>query len=176
MTIKLLGVFDFYHCEGIISNEEITITIHPLPPITTTSFKVCKGVSTFVDLTIYDGFISNTYDVHWYDENPYQGGNEIFNPNVTNLQNVVELWAYVEDDYCGNSIQVPFMILPQPDLDSVPPIQICNGNALLFSSIALNDLGNSLPTYTFHDSLPPDTSSQFDNPFSFRSIRPRFMY
>ncbi|HZV42836.1 MAG TPA: hypothetical protein VFF90_00070, partial [Saprospiraceae bacterium] len=167
VTIKLLGVFDFYHCAGTMSNDEITITIHPLPPITTTSFKVCKGVSTFVDLTIYDGFISNTYDVHWYDENPFQGGNEIFSPNVTNLQNVVELWAYVEDDYCGNSIQVPFMILPQPDLDSVPPIQICNGNALLFSSITLNDLGNSLATYTFHDSLPPDTSSQFDNPFFF---------
>jgi hypothetical protein len=167
VTVTLLGVFDFYHCEGIISNAEITISIHPLPPITTTAFKVCKGVSTFVDLTVYDGFISNTYEVHWYDENPLQGGNEIFNPNVTNLQNVVELWAYVEDDYCGNSIQVPFMILPQPDLDSVPPIQICNGNALLFSSITLNDLGLSMATYTFHDSLPPDTSSQFDDPFFF---------
>jgi hypothetical protein len=167
VTIKLLGVFDFYHCAGTMSNDEITIVLHSLPPIATTSFKVCKGVSTEVDLTLYDQNISNAYDVHWFDENPYTGGNEIFNPNVTNLQNVVQLWAYVEDDYCGNSIQVPFMIMPQPDLDSVPPVQVCNGDALLFSSITLNDVGNSMAIYTFHDSLPPDTSSQFDNPFFF---------
>jgi gliding motility-associated-like protein len=167
VTIKLLGVYDFYHCAGTMTNDEITVSIHALPPISTTSFKVCKGVSTTVDLTMYDQNISHTYDVHWFDENPYDGGNEIFNPNVTNLQNVVSLWAYVEDDYCGNSIQVPFMILPQPDLDSVPPLQVCNGDALLFSSIALNDAGNSMATYTFHDSLPPDTSNQFDNPFFF---------
>ncbi len=167
VTITLLGVFDFYHCAGTNLNDEITVSVHPLPPIATTSFKVCKGVSTEVDLTLYDLNISNAYEVHWYDENPFDGGNEIFNPNVTNLQNVVELWAYVEDNYCGNSIQVPFMILPQPKLDSVPPIQVCNGNAVLFSSITLNDLGNSMATYTFHDSIPPDTSNQFHDPYFF---------
>ena len=53
--------------------------------------------------------------------NPFVGGEEINNPTGANLQNVNELWAHVADDYCENSIRVPFTILPQPDLHFSPP-------------------------------------------------------
>ncbi len=165
VTISLLNVYDFYHCTAIINNADHILTIHPLPPITTTSLAYCKGVSTNVDLTLHDLQISLLYDVTWFDENPLEGGSEIPTPTMANLQNVGQLWAMIEDDYCPNAIQVPFVILPQPDLDSVPPIQVCDGHGVNLQAITLTDAGNSMATYTFHSALPPDTINRFDTLF-----------
>jgi gliding motility-associated-like protein len=54
------------------------------------------------------------------------------------------------------------MILPKPELDSVPPIHICEGDVVVLQSIPLTDAGNSMATYTYHSNLPPDTSNLLD--------------
>ncbi|HUR30068.1 MAG TPA: hypothetical protein VMZ69_01480, partial [Saprospiraceae bacterium] len=160
VVFTLINLYDFYGCTANV-NAQHYLTIYPLPTITTTNLKFCNDVAFDVDLTEYDLFISPFLDVSWYDGNPLQGGDEL-NAAGTDLHNVVQLWALVSDDYCENSIQVPFMILPLPQLDSVPPQQICQGGSIALQSISLNDLGNSMATYTYHSGLPPDTSNMLD--------------
>lgn len=92
-TFTLDGVYDFYDCAAILDNDVQGVTLYPLPPITTTTFMVCRDEALHIDLTQYDGFISSFYDVVWYDGNPFQGGDEINGPSQTNLENVVQLWA-----------------------------------------------------------------------------------
>lgn len=161
-TFTLNNVYDDYECTALLGNDEQNVTIYPLPQIATTTIKVCYDVAFHTDLTEYDVLISGIYDVSWFDGNPLQGGDQINGPSEANLHNVVQLWAHVEDDNCENSIQVPFMILPKPDLDSIPPIEICEGDVVVLQSITLTDAGNSMPVYTFHQSLPPDTSNLLD--------------
>ncbi len=162
LIITLLNVYGKYDCTAILDNDQHFMTIHPLPNIATTTLALCKNIAANIDLTEYDIFISPFLDVTWYDGNPLEGGDEINNPTGTNLENVVQLWAHVADDFCENAIQVPFTILPLPKLDSVPPLQICDGSAVVLQSITLIDQGNSMPVYTFHQGLPPDSTNILD--------------
>ncbi len=162
MIITLLNVNGKYGCTATLDNAVQIITIHPLPLITTLPLKWCKGIANDINLTDYDLNINTFLDVSWYDGDPLQGGDIINSPTGANLFNVQQLWALVSDDYCSNSIQVPFTLLPQPNLDSVPPQQICYGNNIALSSIHLNDAGMSSPVYTFHSGLPPDTTNKLN--------------
>lgn len=162
LTFTLDQIYDFYGCNGSLGNTEHTFYIHSLPPITTTSIMVCRDEALSIDLTEYDGFISAFYDVSWFDGHPFYGGEQIFNATAANLENVVQLWALIEDDYCGNAIQVPFVIFPQPDIDSIPPIVICQGDVIALQSLNIVDAGNSMAIYSFHSSLPPDSTNLLD--------------
>jgi gliding motility-associated-like protein len=162
VTFSVLALYDTYNCVGILDEPDHFITIHSLPVIMTTTLSLCRDLAINVDLTEYDGLISPFYDVTWFDGDPFGGGEEIANPTGANLENVVQLWAHIADDYCENAIQVPFMILPQPDLDSIPPIRICQGDNIVLSSIPIVDAGMSMATYTFHAGLPPDSTNILD--------------
>lgn len=159
LIFTLQNVYDFYGCTAILDNEQLFLTIHTLPPITTTSLSFCRTEALDLDLTEYDLFISPFLDVTWFDGDPYQGGDQINSPTGANLENIVQLWAYVEDDYCGNSIQVPFVIRPVPDLDSIPPIEICSGGTVSLQSIPITDQANSMAMYTFHINTPFDSTT-----------------
>ncbi|HZV70278.1 MAG TPA: gliding motility-associated C-terminal domain-containing protein [Saprospiraceae bacterium] len=159
LVITLLNVYGKYGCTAILDNDQQFITIHALPQITAPTLTFCKGIANDINLTDYDIFISTFLEVTWSDGNPLEGGDILNNPTGANLLNVVQLWAMVEDDYCANSIQVPLTILPQPDIDSVGPLDICKGDIVVLQSIPLNDAGMSMPVYTFHSGLPPDTTN-----------------
>src|SRR5690606_30325267 len=120
-----------------ISNDELFISVHERPEISTDTLRFCRYDAINLYLTEYDGVVSLFLDVVWYDGDPYLAGEEIFNVTGVNLENIVDLWAYVEDDYCGNSIRVPFVILPTPDLDSIPPIALCAGESVDLAAIAV---------------------------------------
>ncbi len=162
ITMTLLNVFDKYNCTAQLDVEELFINIHSLPVVTSTMIILCRDEALHVNLTEYDNQVNPFYDVTWYDGDPFGGGERITGPTSVNLTNVVSLWALVEDDYCANAIKIPFTILPQPKLDSIPPIAICQGSVIILDSIALNDAGMSMATYTFHAGLPPDTSNILD--------------
>lgn len=159
--IALVNVFDKYNCTAILDGEAY-VTIYPLPELDSFSFSVCKEFASTFDLTQYDEEITLFWDVTWYDGNPYTIGDKINSPNTVNLNNVVSLWAFVKDDYCTNAIQVPFMILPSPIIDTIPPVEICDGTAVVLQDIQITDLGNSMATYTFHTTVPLDTSTLLD--------------
>src|SRR4030095_3270255 len=110
----------------------------------------------------YDIYISTVFDVTWYDGDPLNGGDQIFNPTNANLLNVNQLWAKVADDFCENSIQIPLMILPEPALDPVPSVEVCIGGIVVLESIELIDQGNSMATYEFFSNFPLDTSTLLD--------------
>lgn len=162
LSFTIDEVYDVYGCTGALINDQHTFYIQPLPDIDSVSIMVCRGEALNIDLTEYDLQVSGAYDVTWFDGNPWLGGEQIFNPSGANLENVLELWARVEDFYCQNIIQVPFIIFPEPDIDSIPPIVICEGTILELQSIPIVDLGNSMATYTFHSSLPPDSTNILD--------------
>lgn len=162
LLITLTDVFDFYNCPAILDETEAIITVHDLPFVDTLTLEFCSRFANNVDLTNYDLDINPFLDVTWFDENPFLGGQQLFNPNQVNLFNVVELWAQVEDDYCFNAIKVPFTIIPSPDLDSIPPIEICEGGSVLISSIVISDDSDSTAVYTFHTGFPLDTSTLID--------------
>ena len=165
LTFTLDEIYDFYDCHGAIGNNEYYLNIHPQPVIHTTNLLLCRDEALDIDLTEYDIFISLFDEVSWWDGNPILGGEQINSPTGANLENVVQLWAQVTDDYCTNQIQVPFTIFPKPDIDSVPPIHICRGNNLVLGAIVFNDAGNSAPTYSFHSALPPDSTNILDPMF-----------
>ncbi len=162
ITFTLLDVFDKYNCTAIVDEGEVFINIHKLPVATTFTLNLCRDEALNVDLTEYDYNISPFYDVSWYDGDPLAGGEYISSPTGANLENVVELWAKVVDDYCENSIRVPFNIFPQPHLDSVPDIHICQGGVVILQDITVNDVSNSMATYSFHAGLPPDSTNILD--------------
>ncbi|MBK9103892.1 MAG: hypothetical protein IPL92_04840 [Saprospiraceae bacterium] len=162
ITFTLDNLYDFYGCISALGNAEHTFFIHPQPTVTTFSLMLCLDDAKDIDLTEYDVQINPFYEVTWYDGDPLQGGEEINSPTGANLVNVVQLWALVTDDYCVNSIQVPFTIFPLPDLDSVPPVRICQGDVVVLSAIPLVDAGNSGATYSYHSSLPPDSTNLLD--------------
>ncbi|MBK9103890.1 MAG: hypothetical protein IPL92_04830 [Saprospiraceae bacterium] len=162
ITFTLDQLYDFYGCVGSLGNTEHTFYIHPQPTVTTFSLMLCLDDAKDIDLTEYDVQINPFYEVTWYDGDPLQGGEEINSPTGANLVNVVQLWALVTDDYCVNSIQVPFTIFPLPHLDSVPPVRICQGDVVVLSAIPLVDAGNSGATYSYHSSLPPDSTNLLD--------------
>ena len=162
LTFTLDQIYDFYDCNGTLGDNEIYINIHPQPAISTTNLLLCRDEAIDIDLTEYDILISPFDEVTWWDGNPILGGEQINSPTGANLENVVQLWAQVSDDYCQNQIQVPFMIFPVPDIDSVPPIHVCKGNNITLQSIVFNDAGNSAPTYSFHSALPPDSMNLLD--------------
>jgi len=78
VNITLLHVYAKYDCEALLDEPTHTITIHPLPPISTTSLSFCKGIADHIDLTDYDHYISLAYDVTWYDGDPLNGGSDIY--------------------------------------------------------------------------------------------------
>ena len=162
ITFTLLDVYDKYNCTGTVEQEELFMNIHKLPVATTTTLNLCQNEASHVDLTEYNVLINPFYDVFWYDGNPLAGGEAISSPTAANLVNVVSLWALVVDDYCENSVQVPFNIFPQPNLDSVPPISICSGGNIVLGDIELHDANMSMATYTFHAGLPPDSTNLLD--------------
>ncbi len=162
IVITLLNVYGKYGCTAILDNAEQIITIHTLPTISAPHLTFCKGIANDINLTDYDIFVSALYDVSWYDGDPLQGGDIINSPTGANLFNINQLWALIEDDNCQNSIQIPLTLLPQPNIDSVPPLQICKGDIVALQNIPLNDAGNSMPVYTFHSGLPPDTTNRLN--------------
>ncbi len=162
LSFTLNHVYDYYDCEGVLITDQHTFYILPLPPIDTTSIMVCRNEALQFDLTEYDYFVSGFLDVSWFDGNPQLGGDQIFNPSLVNLENILELWALVDDGDCQNVIQIPFVILPQPDIDSIPPIIICKGDIIALETIPIVDAGNSMATYSFHSSLPPDSTNILD--------------
>ena len=162
ITLTLLSVTDKYGCVGILDEPELFINIHKLPVIHTTTINLCRDEALHVNLHDYDLLISTSDDVTWYDGNPFGAGEAIANPTSANLVNIVQLWAHIKDDYCENAIKVPFNILPQPHLDSIPPISICQGTSIVLQDIPLVDAGMSMATYTFHAGLPPDTTNLLD--------------
>lgn len=165
VAITLGNVFDKYDCTANIGNEEIYLTIHDLPELDTLKLEFCSEFATLVDLTQYDEDINPFYDVIWYDGNPLGAGELIQNPAFANLTNVGELWAYVKDDYCENSIRVDFKIHPSPKIDTIPPVELCTGSAVTLQSLPIEDLGNSMATYTFHTNPPLDSSTILDPAF-----------
>ncbi|HEY3386195.1 MAG TPA: hypothetical protein VGK46_06785, partial [Saprospiraceae bacterium] len=162
ISFTLDQMYDFYGCNGSIGNDELNFNIHPQPEIDSTVLLLCWDEASNIDLTELDILINPFYEVSWWDGNPIQGGEEINSPTGANLHNVVQLWAQVTDDYCQNQIHVPFTIFPLPDLDSVPPINVCQGDAIVLQNIMLVDAGNSMATYTFHAGLPPDSTNRLD--------------
>ena len=162
MLFTLGGVYDKYDCTSILDGEELVFTIHERPDITTDSLDFCRYEALDVDLTEYDLIVSPFLEVQWFDGDPFFGGEKINSPTGVNLENIVDLWAYVEDDYCGNSIRVPFVILPTPDLDSLAPVNLCSGQSIQLSALPVVDAGNSMATYTYHSGLPADTSTMLD--------------
>lgn len=160
-TIDLVNVYDKYSCTALLDGSA-SVTVYPLPQLDTFNFSICSEFATTADLTQYAEEINLFYDVVWYDGNPLTVGEQIPNPNVVNLNNIVQLWALVEDDYCRNSIQVPFTILPSPRIDTIPPVEICDGSIVVLDNIQITDLGNSMATYTFHTTVPLDTSTLLD--------------
>ncbi len=162
LLFTLDNIFDFYNCTAILDEPEAIITIHELPFVDTLALSFCSRFANKVDLTEYDLDINPFLDVTWFDENPFSGGQELFNPQQINLFNVVQLWAQVEDDYCLNAIQVSFTIIPSPDLDSIPPIEICTGGEVVLQSITFVDQSDSTGVYTFHTGFPLDTTTWID--------------
>ncbi|MDQ3016619.1 MAG: gliding motility-associated C-terminal domain-containing protein [Bacteroidota bacterium] len=162
LLITLDNVFDFYDCSAILNETESFITVHALPFVDTVALSFCSRFANKVDLTDYDLDVNPFLDVTWFDENPFLGGQELFNPQQINLFNVVDLWAQVEDDYCVNAIRVPFIIIPSPDVDSIPPIEICTGGEVVLASIIIMDQSDSIGTYTFHTGFPLDTTTLID--------------
>ena len=161
-TVLLNNVYDKYDCVSIIDNDAAYINIHALPKLDTLSLTYCSADANPVDLTEFNEDIIDFYDVVWYDGNPFTVGDEINSPNFANLLDVVELWAYVMDDYCENAIQVNLKILPSPDIDSIPPVEICTGGEVVLQSIPITDAGNSDATYTFHSNAPYDSTTLLD--------------
>lgn len=166
LSFTINEIYDFYDCTGTLINDEHTFYILPLPPIDTTSIEVCRRDALEFDLTEYDLLVSDFLDVNWYDGNPWLGGEQIFNPSATDLTNVIQLWALVDDFDCQNIVQIPLVIYPDPEIDSIPPIVICAGESIELQALDIVDAGNSSATYTFHSSLPPDSSNML-NPLSF---------
>ncbi len=160
--ITLTSVTDFYGCFAIL-NGSAYVNLFPLPVLDSFDFTVCQEIAGTFDLTQYDQDIHLFYDVSWYDGNPLTVGNKIVTPTVTNLNDVVELWALVEDyNFCTNVIQVPYTILPSPLIDTIPPVEICAGTIIALQDIQIIDQGNSMATYTFHSAVPLDTSTLLD--------------
>jgi hypothetical protein len=162
ITFTLLDVFDKYNCTALLDEPEVFMYIHKLPVAMTTTLNLCRDEALNIDLTEYDYAISPFYDVSWYDGDPLAGGEAISSPTGANLENVVDLWAKVVDDYCENSVRVPFNIFPQPHLDSVPAIHVCLGGIVVLDSTTINDASNSMATYSFHAGLPPDSTNLLD--------------
>lgn len=161
-----VDVLDKFNCLSPINTNDLYISIASRPSIGKDTIRMCRYDANPYDLTNHDENISAFLDVEWYDGNPFLGGERIVSPNFANMFNIVDLWAYVEDGECGNSVKVPFFILPTPNLDSIPPIKLCVGEELVLSAIPKNDLGNSNPIYSYHTATPPD-SSNILNPDSF---------
>ncbi len=159
LTFSLLNVYDKYDCTSLLDNDAVDITVHLLPHVDTLAITLCSRFSTTVDLTEYALDISSEFDVTWYDGNPLQGGEELANATSVNLNNVGQLWAHVMDDYCENAIRVLFTILPSPNLDSIPPVEICTGSPVILQSLPINDPGNSMAVYSFHINAPYDSST-----------------
>ena len=133
LTFTLLEVTDKYDCTSHLTNDEHTITIHPLPVLNPTSFEVCKEFDRFFNLTDLDPYINAGLDIVWYEGDPLNGGDKIFFPTAVNLENISSLWAYTKDDYCENSIQIPFTILPSPKIDSIDALQVCYGSPVVLA-------------------------------------------
>jgi hypothetical protein len=93
LTFTLLEVTDKYDCTSELSNDEHTITIHPLPVLNPTSFEVCKEFDRFYNLTDLDAYINAALDIVWYEGDPLNGGDKIFFPTAVNLENISTLWA-----------------------------------------------------------------------------------
>lgn len=162
MVFTMTAVRDFYNCTGAYDNTYAYVTVYDLPELDTIALVFCSEFAETVDLTEYDIDINPFLDITWYDGNPFTGGDDIFNPNVTNLNNVGELWAYAADDNCENAIQVAFTIFPSPDIDSIPPIEICKGTPVVLQTIPITDDGNSMATYSYHINFPLDSSTLLD--------------
>ena len=163
ITLTMLNVYDKYDCTAILGNDEVYMNIHNLPAVMSTTLNLCQDEAMNIDLTEYNILINPFYDVFWYDGNPFAGGESINSPTGANLENVVTLWAKVVDDYCENAVQIPFNIFPQPHLDSIPPISICQGANIVLADIEIIDASNSMATYTFHAGLPPDSTNLLDS-------------
>lgn len=162
-TISLLDVLDVYECTANLEENGAYVMVLPLPVLDTFDFSICSSMANSINLNDFDEEITFFYDVIWYDGDPFGGGERIINTTTANLNNIVSLWALVEDDYCSNAIQVPFVILPSPQIDSIPPIEICEGSSVVLADIVINDAGNSNAVYTFHTAFPLDTTTQIDS-------------
>lgn len=157
-----VDVLDQYDCLSPINQSDLYVSISSRPEIGKDTIRICRYDANPYDLTQHDENISDFLDVEWYEGNPFLGGERINSPHFTNMFNIVDLWAYVEDGDCGNSVKVPFFILPTPDLDSIPPIALCVGEELVLSAIPINDLGNSNAIYSYHSATPTDSSNILD--------------
>jgi len=166
LLFTLDQVYDKYECPGILPLDQLYFTIHERPDISTDTLRLCRYEAIDVDLTEYDQIVSPWLDVEWYDGDPFNGGDKINSPTGANLENVVELWGFVMDDYCGSSIRVPFIILPTPDLQPIPPINLCAGQSIQLSALPIVDLGMSMATYSYYSGMPADSSNLLD-PMSF---------
>jgi gliding motility-associated-like protein len=164
-TFNLVNVYDKYDCTSILEIPDHFINIYPLPMLTPDSLTFCSDEAVHVNLTDYEVDISPFFDITWFDGNPFGAGEQIANPTQVNLENVVDLWARIYDDFCYNAIRIPFTILPKPDLDSIPPIRICQGSSIALNTIPIVDAANSMATYTFHAGLPPDSTNILDPAF-----------
>ncbi|HJW28870.1 MAG TPA: hypothetical protein VJ508_06420, partial [Saprospiraceae bacterium] len=165
VTFSIGNVFDKFGCTSILDPAEHSLYVHKLPQIKSTNLAFCWEEAKNVNLTDYDLLINPFLDVTWWDGNPFDGGQQIFNATGTNLHNVNQLWAHVADDYCENSIRVPLTIYRTPRLDSIPPIQLCEGTPIKPNAIPIHDAANSGATYTFHNAFPPDSTNLIDSAY-----------
>ncbi len=158
-AFTILDVYDFYECSAFITNSTSYITVYDLPVLDTLVITLCSEFANPVDLTQYDEDINPFYAVNWYDGHPFEGGQWLFLPQAVNLTTVVELWALVDDFTCRNAIRVQLNIHPSPRIAPIPPIEICAGGSIALQSLMIQDLGNSMATYSFHTQTPLDSST-----------------
>lgn len=73
-------------------------------------------------------------------------------------------WAFT-NNCTGNMIehtQTIEKLIPVEFLEDEFDVEICMGNEFDLESIDLEDINNTLPDYTFHDDLPPDSGNEID--------------
>lgn len=162
VSLTLTNVYDKYECTSLLDNDAIFLSVLALPALDTLSLVFCSEQALSADLTEYDEDINAFLDVTWYDGNPFTVGDKINFPHVANLNEVVELWAYVKDDFCENAIKVNLTVFPSPDLSPIDSVEICSGTAIALQSLQIEDIANTMATYSFHSNSPLNATTLLD--------------
>jgi hypothetical protein len=166
--VDLNGIVDLWvqveDSNGCTSEGMIPTIINPAPMISDPFVNACEVDANTYDLTQHNASVSPSGTVTWWDGQPSAGGSEIVPASLANLNDIIELWAQVEDSNgCLAEIMVTLTINPGPAINS-PFIEVCENEANNFDLTQFDSQVSSAGNVSWWNGQPSAGGTQVSNP------------
>ncbi len=120
---------------GNTTAANVTVTISEPPTATSPNIAELECLAAAYDLTQHNTTVNAGGTVTWYDGDPDAGGTVISPDNAVDLNSISNLYAYVDDGTCTNSVTVsPFIVptvSPTPTISG--PVEVCDDGSIPIS-------------------------------------------